>query len=924
LKLVIVESPAKAKTISRFLGKEYKVMASYGHIRDLPSSAEEIPPEYKDKPWATLAVDTDNGFAPIYVVPKESKKALNEIKKALKEAEEVVLATDEDREGESISWHLLETLKPKVPVKRIAFHEITKSAILEALANPRGLDMELVNAQESRRIVDRLFGYSLSPLLWKKVRPKLSAGRVQSVAVRLVVEREEERKAFKTARYWSIEATLSADGKSFGASLISLNGKRLATGKDFDPATGLLKTDAKTANEVIHLLEDEAQRTAQALFLHVPWRVASLTQKKTRQSPAPPFITSTLQQAASSILNLSPRRTMQIAQKLYEGVDIGGGEREGLITYMRTDSVTLSENALAEAGQVIRQLFGPEYYQGPRRYVTKSKNAQEAHEAIRPTHLHRHPDSLRAYLAHDELTLYQLIWNRTIASQMPDAEILKTTVDFEVTLENQTAILRANGSVVSFPGFLRAANGNHRDTELPPLAEGQHVGPGEAIELQSVEAEAHQTVPPPRYTEASLIQRLEEEGIGRPSTYAPTISTIEQRGYVERVGKTLVPTFLAVAVISLLRKHFQEYVDLGFTARMEDALDEISNGRLNSKEFLAKFYRGNGNFGDGLLPQIEKELPKMEFPVIPVGQDPQTGDPIIVRLGKTSPYIQRGEGGAENTVPIPREINYEELTPDKALSLLQFKAKASEALGRHPETGENIYLQIGPYGPYVQQGETGEGKKKPKRASLPKGMSLSAVTLDIALRLLSLPRELGRHPENGETITAAVGRFGPYVKCGNEFRSLDVTDDVYTISLERALELLAQPKKSRRKTKTVLATLGSHPETGNPIELCDGRYGPFVTDGKINVSVPKDIDPHSVTLEQALDFIAQSPKSQKTLAKKPTASRSTATKTSTKKTTAKKSSAKTTAGKSKAQNTTGDVTPKTPRLVKRKNAPSIE
>ncbi len=926
MKLVIVESPAKAQTIGRFLGKEFKVMASYGHVRDLPGSAEEIPAEYKDKPWATMAVDTDNGFTPIYIVPRESKKTLSEIKKALKEAEEVVLATDEDREGESISWHLLQVLQPKVPVKRIAFHEITKSAILEALANPRTVDMELVNAQESRRIVDRLFGYSLSPLLWKKVRPKLSAGRVQSVAVRLVVEREEERKAFRTARYWSIEATLGAGGKPFGASMVSLNGRRLAAGKDFDPATGQLKTDDKTANEVIHLLEDEARRVAQALLLQVPWRVAAINQKKTRQSPYAPFITSTLQQAASSLLNLSPRRTMQIAQKLYEGVNIGGGEREGLITYMRTDSVTLSENALADAGQVIKKIYGPEYYHGPRRYVTRSKNAQEAHEAIRPTHLHRQPDMLRAYLAPDELALYLLIWNRTIASQMPDAEILKTAVDFEATAEGQTAVLRANGSVVAFPGYLLAANGNHRENELPPIAVGQKVGPGEAIELRSVEAEAHQTQPPARYTEASLIQRLEEEGIGRPSTYAPTISTIEQRGYVERVGKTLVPTFLAIAVISLLRKHFQDYVDLGFTARMEDALDEISNGRMNYKEFLTSFYRGNGRFGGGLLPQIENELPKMEFPVIPLGVDPQTGAPLIVRLGRTSPYIQRGEGGADNTVPIPHELNFEDLTPEKALSLLQFKAQANEALGQDPKTGENIYLQIGPFGPYVQLGETTESKKKPKRASLPKGMVMNEVTLDIALRLLSLPRELGKHPENGEIITAAAGRFGPYIKCGNDFRSLEATDDVYTVSLERALELLAQPKKSRRKTKTVLATLGAHPETGGPIELCDGRYGPFVSDGKINVSVPKDMNPQSITLEQALELIANSPKNKKTAKKKSTAPRTATQKSTAKKTTGKKSTAlKSTIADAAAGEAPADESPAVkPRLVKRKKAAAVE
>ncbi len=860
MKLVIVESPAKAKTIGRFLGKEYMVMASYGHIRDLPSSASEIPAAVKSKPWARLAVDTENGFTPVYVVPKDSKPRIAELKKALKEADEVVLATDEDREGESISWHLLETLNPKVPVKRIAFHEITQSAIDEALASPREVNDDLVRAQESRRVLDRLFGYELSPVLWKKVAPKLSAGRVQSVAVRLVVEREEERRAFRASDYWSVEAALKADGIEFSAGLVEWEGRRPATGKDFDAATGALKDDPKTQSDVVHLTEPSAKSLADALKGGLPWHVARVEQKKTTQRPAPPFITSTLQQAASSLLNMSPRKTMQVAQSLYEGVDLGGGEREGVITYMRTDSLTLSEKALAEAGQYIKKNFGEDYYKGPRQYTTKSKNAQEAHEAIRPTHVDRTPEQMDQYLDGDQLALYRLIWNRTMASQMAEAVLLKTTVDFEATAASKSVVLRANGSVVAFPGYLRVADTAQRDTELPHLEEGQQVtaqgsqSPGP--KLVDIAANSHRTQPPARYTEASLVQRLEEEGIGRPSTYAPTVSTIQARGYVERRGKALVPTFLAIAVIKLLRQHFEEYVDLGFTARMEDALDDISNGKLNWVDFLAAFYRGEGKYGHGLVQQIERELPGMEYPTIPLGEDPDSKQPIFVRVGRTSPFIQRGEGGPENTVTIPMDVTYEELTVDKALELLKHKEKSNEALGKHPDTGEPIFALLGPYGPYVQLGEKTETNKKPKRASLPKGTSLDQVDLKLALKLLSLPRELGKHPENGELVTTAIGRFGPFVKWGDEFRSLEAGDDVYTITFERALELLSQPKKSRRATKKVIATLGDDADTGKPIEVCEGRYGPFVTNGKVNASLPKDVDPAAFTLDQAKDLLA--------------------------------------------------------------------
>jgi len=815
LKLVIVESPAKAKTIEKFLGKDYEVVASYGHVRDLPGSAAEVPKTIKEKPWSRMAVDIENDFTPYYVVPADSKKRISELKKRLKDADELVLATDEDREGESISWHLLELLAPKVPVKRIVFHEITKSAIDEAIANPGEVNDKLVRAQESRRILDRLFGYSLSPVLWKRVRRNLSAGRVQSVAVRLVVEREEERRAFHRAEYWSVTATLTApdaqgDALEFPANLVTLAGNRIATGKDFDANTGQLKPGKITA-----LDETVSGRVKQALADGVPWKVTRVEQKRAKQRPMPPFITSTLQQAASSLLNMSPSQTMRVAQRLYEGVDMGAGEREGLITYMRTDSVTLSNKALGEAGNYIEEKHGKEYYDGPRYYSTKAKSAQEAHEAIRPTVIHRRPEAVKQYLNADELALYRLIWNRTVASQMTDAVLLKTAVDFAVDTPDGAAILRANGSVVEFKGHLAVADSGQSDTVLPPIQEGQGVGPGETIALGAIEANRHETKPPGRYTEASLVKRLEEEGIGRPSTYAPTISTIQNRGYVEKRGNTLVPTFLGVAVTQVLRKHFDEYIDLQFTARMEDALDNIAEGSEDWVDFLKAFYRGQGKFGPGLEEQIEKQLPGIEYPAIPIGDDPETGEAIVVRLGRNAPYLQRASGGDGNTSPVPEDVLYDELTPERAHDLLAERAQGDEPLGNDPETGMPVFALLGPYGPYVQLGETPkpeEGSKKkpakPKRTSLPKGANLSDVSLDMALEYLSLPRTLGEHPETGKKITTAIGRFGPYVKHDNDFRSLKAADGdtPFNVTLERALQIFAQPKRGRGASKKVLNT----------------------------------------------------------------------------------------------------------------------
>ncbi len=853
MKLVIVESPAKAQTIGKFLGKDYKVVASYGHIRDLPKSADEIPEEYKSESWARLAVDVDHDFRAVYVVQKESKKNLAELKKLCKEAEEVILATDEDREGESISWHLLEVLKPKVPVSRIAFHEITKTAIEQAVASPRQVNDQLVRAQETRRILDRLFGYELSPVLWKRVRTGLSAGRVQSVSVRLVVEREEERRAFHRAEYWDVEAKLSAQGKDFTAELISLDDKRVAEGKDFDAATGQLKSPG--GERVTWLDRAAAEKLAVAALGAVPWRVTSVDQKETRQRPQPPFITSTLQQAASSAYGFSPRRTMEIAQRLYEGVDLGEGEREGLITYMRTDSVVLSERALAEAGEVIANLFGSRYHTR-RQYTTKSRMAQEAHEAIRPTHLARTPELVAKYVNPDEMKLYRLVWNRAVASQMADAELHKTTVEIEADAAGRRALFRAAGQVITFAGFLRVMESQQKEAELPALTGGMLAGPGQPIALNAVDPVQHETQPPARFTEASLVRRLEEEGIGRPSTYAPTISIIQQRGYVERVGQALAPSFLGIAVTTLLRGHFAEYVDVGFTAQMEEVLDEIAEGVRDWVEFLKRFYHGDETKPSekGLKPRIATEMGNIEYPAIPVGDTPE-GQPLIVRLGRSAPFLQRGEGGEGNVVSIPKGLYYDELSVEKALDLLAASSKAAEGLGSDPATGMPVYAFVGPYGPYVQLGGTGGGKgPKPKRASLPKGTPIEGVSLATALKYLSMPRTLGEHPEKGKPVVVNIGRFGPYVGCDGEFRSLDKSEDVFGVTLNRAMALLSQPKPSG--AKKLLKSLGAAPGTETVIDVYEGRYGPYVTNGTVNATLPKTLaDPTQVTMEEALALL---------------------------------------------------------------------
>jgi len=865
--LVIVESPAKARTLSRFLGKKYRVEASYGHIRDLPESASDVPAEIKGKSWGRLGIDTDGEFTPYYVVPGDKKKNVTALKAAMKDASELILATDPDREGEAISWHLKELLKPKVKVRRIVFHEITEEAVKAALAEQHDIDENLVRAQESRRILDRLYGYTLSPVLWKKVQTGLSAGRVQSVAVRVIVEREEERLAFRTASYWDLEAKLRGGAIEFPATLAKLAGQRIATGKDFDSKGALESSTVRLLDETT------ATELREGLMRRLPWSVTSVEEKPYTQRPSPPFTTSTLQQEANRKLGFSSERTMQIAQRLFQGMDLGGGELEGLISYHRTDSTTLSQKALVEAQHAVVELYGADYHKGPRQYQTKVRNAQEAHEAIRPTDFRRTPASLERILESDEMRIYDLIWKRAVASQMADAKLLRTSVEITGETSNGTpATFNASGKAIEFAGYLRAyvegsddpsAELLEQDTVLPKLAVGDQVWSPDKLDqeliLLGLDAKGHQTSPPARYTEASLVKKLEEEGIGRPSTYAPTVATIQRRGYISRQGKALVPSFTAFAVTRLLRNHFGDYVDLAFTAEMEEILDKISNGEKDWLVFLAEFYRGDGKH-PGLEHLVEDKGQAIEYPIIELGIDPESNLPIRVRIGRYGPFLQMGsqaDGGPRAS--LPEDLAPADLTLDKAIALLKAKAQGPKSLGVDEASGQHVYIMHGRFGAYVQLGETPEDRDiKPRRASLGRDHTEDTITLDVAQKLLSLPRELGVG-EDGEAILANVGRFGPYVKQGTEFRSLEETDDVYAISLERAKELLAQPKKSGRRQRAEpkeLKALGKHPDSGENVRILDGRYGPYVTDGTTNASVPKGTQVEAVTMSAAVELLA--------------------------------------------------------------------
>jgi DNA topoisomerase-1 len=834
-KLIIVESPAKAKTIGRFLGSDYIVEASFGHVRDLPQNAAEIPDALKKEKWAKLGVNVEKGFEPLYVIPSDKKKRLAALKAAMKDAGSILLATDEDREGESISWHILQVLSPKkgIEVKRIVFHEVTREAIEAALRAPRDLDDKLVKAQEARRVLDRLFGYTLSPLLWKKVVPGLSAGRVQSVAVRLTVERERERMRFKSAEYWDIEADLRAGDADFTARLSRVDGAQVADGKSFDPVTGSVKSAKHRL-----LTEVEAKALADVARGARPWKVTSLTESPGTQKPAPPFTTSTLQQESNRKLKFTAKKTMQIAQQLYEGIDLGG-DRVGLITYMRTDSLTLAERALQQAQEVIKELYGPEYTKGPVRYKTSSKGAQEAHEAIRPTDLARKPQDVRKYLDNDQFRLYEMIWKRTLASQMLPARFTRSVA--EVSVENM--VFSASGRQIVFPGFLRAYVEGSDDPEaelgdkeviLPRLKQGQEVEP------TKVEAQGHSTKPPQRYTEASLVKKLEEEGIGRPSTYATVISTIQDRGYVFKRNNELVPTFTAFCVTELLELHFDDLVDLKFTARMEDQLDRIAEGVLKWDAPLREFYFGKAN--DGLVERVKAEEKRLGFPSISLGNT-ESGEAIVVKIGKFGPYVQRGEGGPGNVAGVPEGTAPSEVTADSAVLLIENRGTPESVV---EVDGRKVALQKGRFGDYLQVEENGETRN----VTLPSELKPSDITPEIAQMLTSLPRTLGTHPKTGEEVSSGIGRYGPFVKAGKEYRNLASWRQACDIGLDEAVALLDTPKAARGRSASVtpIKELGA-------LKVMNGRFGPYVTDGEVNATIPKGMSAEAMTEAEARDLI---------------------------------------------------------------------
>ena len=957
-KLVIVESPTKARTIRGFLPSGYEVKASMGHVRDLPASAAEIPAKVKGQPWARLGVKVDEAFEPLYVVPSDKKKVVSELRSALKGADEVLLATDEDREGESIGWHLYEVLKPKVPVRRMIFHEITREAIEQALNTTRPIDNDLVRAQETRRILDRLVGYTISPLLWKKIAPKLSAGRVQSVAVRLLVLRERERRAFVSGSYWDLKAQLNKRpdraAHRFGATLVSVNGTRVASGRDFDESTGRIaagkrvKTHFSEASGDVLLLDAEQARVLQQRLQDGSWVVHSVESSEQTRSPSPPFTTSTLQQEANRKRGWAARRTMRVAQSLYEN---------GYITYMRTDSVHLSDEAVNAARRRVQERYGEQFLTPkPRRYRTNSKGAQEAHEAIRPAGSRMRPvDTLP--LGGDEAALYDMIWKRTVATQMANARLRSTVAMIRAARQQETggaaaveALFRASGREILFPGFFRAyvegsddpdAAIEDQESPLPALAKD------EAVDCRELEAVGHATKPPARYTEAALVKALETEGIGRPSTYATIIDTIQNRGYVFKQRRELVPTFVAFAVVQLLEKNFEELVDLKFTAEMEQTLDDIAEGDVDWLEYLNQFYLSEQG--------LENQVREKESAIDPrnAGQVDFPDLPVEVRIGQFGPFLAREVNGDRQTVSLPDDLAPGDLDAAAAEAMVSAKQEGPINLGKDPESGQPVLVKDGRYGAYVQLGEDGEraprgkpdkpagpvdingatarelatlpgigpglakgiiagrpyasaaelervprmrakivetltplvvagkGKPKaasasaakrqsrsdgkPKRVSLLKGMTMEGMDLQTALRLLSLPRLLGTHPEDGEEVRAGVGRYGPYVVHNRKFVSLKAPDSVLEVDLPRALALIkeAPDRRGGSSSRTVLKELGAHPEDGDPVRVLDGRYGPYVNHQKTNATLPKDADPQSITFEQAMQMLAEREKSGK-------------------------------------------------------------
>jgi DNA topoisomerase-1 len=853
--LVIVESPAKARTIARYLGADYAIEASIGHVRDLPASADQIPPEAKQHKWARLGIDVEHDFKPLYIVPEDKRPQIKKLKKLVQHAPVVYLATDEDREGESISWHLVQVLEPEGEVRRLVFHEITKSAIQNALQNPRDIDQNLVEAQETRRLVDRLFGYEVSPLLWKKIKPRLSAGRVQSVAVRLVVERERERIRFRAASFWDLKGQFEPKGgAAFDAALISVGGRRVATGKDFDPSTGRL---SEAASDRLHL-DEAAARALVARLQGKPASVESVEQKPYTERPQPPFTTSTLQQEAGRKLGFAAKRAMRAAQRLYEG---------GHITYMRTDSTELSSEALDAARNLIRTTYGAEHLPSePRAYRTKVRNAQEAHEAIRPAgSSFTHPDQLGGEMGSDEQRVYELIWKRTVACQMKDAHGQRTTL----VLALGDARFQATGRTVEYPGFRlayveRGEDGEGAESEADRIL--PKVARGDALAVRELEAEGHSTRPPARLTEASLVAELEARGIGRPSTYASIIDTILQRDYCFKKGSALVPTLTAFAVLQVLDGPQLDWlVDYTFTARMEDDLDEISNGRKARLDYLRSFYVGNGRPGlRERLSAAEKSIdPRSVCTIQDFELGEYEGSPIEVRVGRYGPFLACGDLSAT----LPDSLAPDELDAAKAHELLGQAAAGPRVLGKDAG-GLSVMVKTGRFGPYFQLGtleELGE-KKKPKMVSLLARMSPDSATLEDALAMLALPRELGEltlpegEPGAGEThrVLAHLGRFGPFLKCGPATRSIPSGEDVLSIGLDRARELFAEPKRGGRGARsapTVLKELGAHPVSGAALRVLDGRYGPYITDGNVNATLPKDQPAAEVTLQRAVELI---------------------------------------------------------------------
>jgi DNA topoisomerase I len=861
-KLVIVESPAKARTIGRYLGDDYVVEASVGHIRDLPVNRKGLPKELQKKWWADYAVDVDDGFKPIYVVPEDKQRHVERLKSAMKGVSELVLATDEDREGESISWHLLQVLQPPkdLPIRRIAFHEITRQAIQEALENPRPIDARLVEAQEARRILDRLYGYALSPVLWYRLTKQLSAGRVQSPAVKLIVEREKRRRDFRVSVYWDLKAELAADGKSFEAILKTLDGRPLASGQDFDEQTGTLKND-----RALLLQEESAASLSEQGRDAAPWTVKMVEKKPGQEKPPAPFRTTTLQQDANRKFGFSAERTMRVAQDLYEGVEVRG-ESVGLITYMRTDSLTLSEEAIRHIRDEIARRFSKDDLPAkPVRYESKVANAQEAHEAVRPTDMSLTPEGIRSALesrSPDHYKLYDLIYERTLACQMKPAEVMRTQVEVAVTIQGQSLVFGASGKEIVYPGFLKAyveegddpdAALEGRERILPELKEGQ------TLDLKDLQADRHETRLPARYTEASLIKALEERGIGRPSTYATILSVIVDRGYVRRRGKELVPTFVAFLAMDVLEKHFEEFLDLGFTAQMDETLDQIASGKGDSREYLRKFFLG-GNGRPGLKEAVKERLPEIPYPAYEVGKHPETDEPIWVRIGQNmDAFLQLGDKEKKVFASIPEDVAPAELNVERSVELLAARKPEAEAVGTHPATGRKLLLRQrqGFYLEVERTPEEIESKVKPTWVSVPPGADPREMSQEELDLLCELPREIGKHPDSGEAIVFRLARSGPVLQCGSEFRNIEDWREGCRMSLEEALALLAQPKEGRgaRKPTAPIHEFGQLEGAEGPVRVLSGRFGPYVTDGVTNATLPRNLDPAQVTAEQARELL---------------------------------------------------------------------